>query len=187
MSTIGYNPIMGQPRKNYEEAVSMYDQGLSISDVASFFGISRQAMHKILIRRGVTFRTQTRLGKDNHFWRGGTRRPSRVGSIMTQAGKKGIIHPMPCEVCGSFGKSPDGRWLVHAHHDDYNKPLEVRWLCKTHHHEWHKKNKAIPLVGEYKMANRKDIASMGGKACWSKLTELQKAEKLKKLHDGNKK
>ena len=30
-----------------------------------------------------------------------------------------------CEVCGAE--------KVHAHHDDYSKPLEVRWLCPKHH------------------------------------------------------
>lgn len=44
----------------------------------------------------------------------------------------------PCEVCQSFD--------VHAHHDDYTKPLEVRWLCRTHHEEWHKHN--TPIGGE---------------------------------------
>jgi ribosomal protein S27AE len=38
----------------------------------------------------------------------------------------------PCEVCGCE--------KVHAHHDDYDKPLNVRWLCTIHHNEWHSKN-----------------------------------------------
>jgi ribosomal protein S27AE len=37
-----------------------------------------------------------------------------------------------CEVCGSK--------TVHAHHDDYAKPLDVRWLCPKHHKEWHAKH-----------------------------------------------
>ena len=39
----------------------------------------------------------------------------------------------PCEVCGSTD-------AVHAHHDDYAKPLNVRWLCASHHSQWHKAN-----------------------------------------------
>lgn len=34
-----------------------------------------------------------------------------------------------CEVCGST--------KVHAHHDDYSKPLQIRWLCHAHHMELH--------------------------------------------------
>jgi len=36
----------------------------------------------------------------------------------------------PCEVCGKI--------KADAHHDDYEKPLEVRWLCRKHHAEHHK-------------------------------------------------
>lgn len=38
----------------------------------------------------------------------------------------------PCEICGNTN--------VHAHHDDYAKPLNVRWLCAPHHSQWHKQN-----------------------------------------------
>lgn len=42
----------------------------------------------------------------------------------------GRLIPQPCEVCGET--------KVVAHHDDYDKPLEVRWLCHPHHCEHHK-------------------------------------------------
>lgn len=29
---------------------------------------------------------------------------------------------------------------LHAHHDDYAKPLNVRWLCASCHRIWHLKN-----------------------------------------------
>lgn len=44
--------------------------------------------------------------------------------------KTGRLKKLPCEVCGEP--------IVEAHHDDYDKPLDVKWLCKKHHHELHK-------------------------------------------------
>ena len=39
----------------------------------------------------------------------------------------------PCGVCGTEER-------LHAHHDDYLKPLNVRWLCASHHRQWHIEN-----------------------------------------------
>ena len=44
----------------------------------------------------------------------------------------------PCEICGAE--------RVHAHHEDYNKPLEVRWLCPKHHRARHKEMKELGIV-----------------------------------------
>lgn len=44
----------------------------------------------------------------------------RTGKLVRQA----------CEVCGYTHK-------VEAHHDDYDKPLDVRWLCIPHHKKRH--------------------------------------------------
>ena len=35
------------------------------------------------------------------------------------------LTPQPCEKCRAA--------RTVAHHDDYDKPLEVRWLCPSHH------------------------------------------------------
>ncbi len=43
--------------------------------------------------------------------------------------KDGRLQRQPCEVCGAT--------IVHGHHDDYSKPLEVRWLCPEHHRDHH--------------------------------------------------
>lgn len=47
-----------------------------------------------------------------------------------QAIKLGKLQRQNCETenCSVLGE---------AHHDDYNKPLDVRWLCKTHHELFH--------------------------------------------------
>jgi len=41
------------------------------------------------------------------------------------------LERQPCEVCGDLN--------VHAHHDDYSKPLDVRWLCRSHHGAVHRR------------------------------------------------
>jgi hypothetical protein len=37
-----------------------------------------------------------------------------------------LARPTSCESCGGTGR-------VHAHHDDYDKPLDVVWLCAVCH------------------------------------------------------
>jgi hypothetical protein len=133
-------------RKDYDLAVEMYEQGLSIGDIGDFYGITRQAMWAILKRRGVVFRSNKKQGADNHFWRGGCIASDRSQNILEQAIIKGIVQPLThCENCGATGTMKDGRRKIQAHHCDYNKPLDVTWLCQECHHEWHKHNRAIPL------------------------------------------
>ena len=55
----------------------------------------------------------------------------RARGIVTQLVFQGRMTRLPCETCGNP--------LTHAHHDDYDKPLEVRWLCAKHHGELHRK------------------------------------------------
>ena len=50
---------------------------------------------------------------------------------------KGKIAKLPCEVCGSAN--------VQAHHDDYERPLDVRWLCAKHHAEHHVRVRLMEL------------------------------------------
>ncbi|UBH21922.1 hypothetical protein LAU42_09105 [Macrococcus armenti] len=44
-----------------------------------------------------------------------------------------IVKPNKCEVCCSEG-------YVEAHHEDYDKPLEVVWVCKKCHENIHHSN-----------------------------------------------
>lgn len=44
--------------------------------------------------------------------------------------KGGRLHRLSCEVCGEE--------QAHAHHDDYNNPLDVRWLCRSCHLDHHR-------------------------------------------------
>lgn len=49
---------------------------------------------------------------------------------------KGKLCRRACERCGSCE-------LVHAHHDDYSRPLDVTWLCPIHHGERHRELRAV--------------------------------------------
>ena len=54
----------------------------------------------------------------------------RVRSLTRSYIKTGKLVKKPCEICG-YDK------YVEAHHDDYNKPMDIRWLCRNHHREHH--------------------------------------------------
>jgi hypothetical protein len=136
---------MAGKQKNYQEAVRLYETGLSIQNIADFFGVTRQAMWYVLKRRGVAFRDNKRFGQENHFHRGGVRASDRAQNLLEEAVERKIVERKThCEKCGDTGAFKDGRTAIQAHHSDYNKPLEVMWLCQKCHHEWHKTNKAIP-------------------------------------------
>jgi len=44
--------------------------------------------------------------------------------------RDGRLRPLPCEVCFNTHD-------LHAHHEDYSKPLDVKWLCAKCHHRHH--------------------------------------------------
>ena len=65
------------------------------------------------------------------LWRQADKRRSRAHNAVARAVKKGVLIPQPCQICGSID--------VVAHHEDYDKPLDVNWLCQAHHVAHHHK------------------------------------------------
>lgn len=55
---------------------------------------------------------------------------SKARAILNHTLKKGEVVKLPCYVCGVT--------KVEAHHQDYNKPLEVIWVCRLHHNKIHR-------------------------------------------------
>lgn len=55
----------------------------------------------------------------------------RARDAVSHAIRDGRLERGACEV-GDDCSGP-----IHAHHDDYSKPLDVRWLCKRHHDAFH--------------------------------------------------
>ena len=63
-------------------------------------------------------------------WRASDSRIAAAHRAVARAIKSGNLIKLPCEVCAE-NKSE-------AHHDDYNKPLDVKWYCSVHHKARHK-------------------------------------------------
>lgn len=51
---------------------------------------------------------------------------AKAHDIVRNAVRHGRLIKQPCHICGSTIN-------VHAHHEDYSKPLDVIWLCDTCH------------------------------------------------------
>lgn len=56
--------------------------------------------------------------------------------IVRMALRGGILTRQPCNHCGSL--------KVEAHHEDYDKPLEVLWLCFIEHRRLHRERQDGP-------------------------------------------
>jgi hypothetical protein len=132
-------------RLNVKEIENLYKQGFSCTEVGAMIGATRQAVWGLMKSHNIITRPQVRMGDDNNFYRGGRPETGNAHNILEYAIKKGIVKAKKrCEHCKEIKTFKDGRTGVHAHHPDYNKPLEVIYLCQKCHHAWHKNNKAIP-------------------------------------------
>ena len=67
-------------------------------------------------------------------WRAEDSRRSVAHYAVAQAIRSGLLVRMPCIRCG--------KEKTEAHHEDYDKPLEVMWLCTSCHKQRHKELKA---------------------------------------------
>lgn len=56
-------------------------------------------------------------------------------SAFKAAVRRGLIQRQPCEICGAVHGRAGA--VIHGHHDDYQRPMDVRWLCHLHHRQVH--------------------------------------------------
>ncbi len=66
---------------------------------------------------------------DISVWRKANPEKYHAHTVLNNAVRDGKVIKKPCEICGKI--------KVHAHHENYNLPLEVVWLCVKHHSEIH--------------------------------------------------
>ena len=84
----------------------------------------KQAYEKI---RSQDPKRMKAIAKTSKNWRRNNPEKALAHSRLWHAIKRGeVIRPDICEQCGKEGR-------IHAHHEDYSKPLEVKWLCVPCH------------------------------------------------------
>lgn len=82
---------------------------------------NKEREHRYVGRRGEYLRRYRQAHRDRE----------RAHRMANRAIATGKLTPKPCERCGfALG--------VHAHHEDYSKPLDVNWLCTKCHGERHR-------------------------------------------------
>jgi hypothetical protein len=64
------------------------------------------------------------------LWRAEDKRRTKAHNAVARAIKKGTLDRQPCMRCKSK--------KTEAHHDNYDKPLDVMWLCTPCHKQRHK-------------------------------------------------
>lgn len=143
-------------QQDYNEAIKLYKSGLSLRDIGDFYGVSRQRIHQIFKICGVKFRPpglqymKTEAKNTRH--------------IFGKAIRKGLVEKkLRCELCKKVPVNKNGKSGIHAHHEDYNKPLDVIWLCPTCHQVWHKNNVATPCRGFHVTNSGYDLDLTGKK------------------------
>jgi hypothetical protein len=68
-----------------------------------------------------------------------TQKTKARGQIAYKIKKGEIVRPNHCTECGTECKP-------YAHHDDYEKPLDIRWLCQSCDSAAHKKQKEATAI-----------------------------------------
>ena len=71
----------------------------------------------------------------NRIWRAEDKRRQKAHNKVSNAVKTGKLVREPCCRCGDV--------KTVAHHEDYDRPLDVMWLCQVCHKQRHKEINAI--------------------------------------------
>lgn len=104
----------------------------------------RQAANRRQYReRRVTQEGRLRENKRAQMWVENHRHNGKraVNIMVSNAIRNGKLTPEKCWWCGSEEH-------IHAHHEDYTKPLEIMWLCRDCHGRRHRGiNEAARLAG----------------------------------------
>jgi len=165
-----------EKRIDLKVAERLFTAGQTVKQMAEFFGVSRQAVYSSLTNAGLytpkSCRPQSprkwidleaRAAADEEQLERHREAERVKGDARRKTAKaiaSGKLIPQPCEVCGESPRLANGQFGIHAHHDDYRKPLDVRWLCFRHHRQWHKEH-PVPYYSD--ALDYKDAGTPGSK------------------------
>ena len=79
-------------------------------------------------------KVRQRISKVSRLWRETFPERYKAHTAVSNSIRDGRLVKEPCSVCGTLDN-------LHAHHEDYGKPLEVIWLCAEHHRQLHDQKK----------------------------------------------
>lgn len=115
----------------------------SAVNVDGYYGICI-ICHKAKVtdrKKNKTLLSYDQVAENKKFWLPNNRLKQKAHQAVAYAIASKKLIRQPCEKCGTNEN-------VVAHHEDYNKPLDVVWLCQKHHRERHleidKENKDKP-------------------------------------------
>jgi hypothetical protein len=123
-----------------DRVISMLRQGRRVPDIAAAVRFPAMDIRKFIRWKGLDKEFPRVNEPDRHRPSTEKQRAARVAVQL--AVQNGMLKPPDkCEGCGLEPLSMDRRRRsVHAHHPDYDKPLDVMWLCTTCHQAWHRRN-----------------------------------------------
>lgn len=75
-----------------------------------------------------------------------------------------LVRPSECSACGGTPVGIAARGVVHAHHEDYGRPLDVVWLCPACHARAHRRLNAAADDGRAAERHAAERARRHGKA-----------------------
>lgn len=68
-----------------------------------------------------------------YYWELSVTELSKIAHLVTHAIRTGQLKQQPCAIKGCNVATLN----TIAHHEDYDKPLDITWLCKSHHRYRH--------------------------------------------------
>jgi hypothetical protein len=80
----------------------------------------------------------------NRNWRQRNKQAAIAHTAVSNAIRDGRLVRQPCSVCGSTDD-------IEAHHEDYDRPLDVTWLCPRHHSDFRKKERSKGFIPRRKI------------------------------------